>query len=295
MTNTATSTAPPTLQHGLIPKVVDLVGTALAETDDNTAIGIREQGTDVELLVRQLPDGSPEALLGFVAPDDWVAFGMCVTGHTTPLGHDEVVSEDPHETRILLIADRHGNHLARFHVGGELRSESGDAAGPLVDLCLRVLQRPTPKSAQSTMYLWAVLWLDRIVADFASAGTPPDWRQITPLCPGIELGREVFGARPTADQIATLGRCLTAGYDWEALRNLQATGHGLLPEPDADVADWMDEGMFARRVLACLPDLEDLVEATDALAGRGARSALSKVLRAWDILPHPDEEPASPT
>lgn len=285
-TATMARTPARSLRDGTIAELVDLIGTALAGTGDNTAFGIKGRGTDVEVLFRDLPGDPTEALLGFVAPRDWSAIGMCVTASSVPLAPDGTVPGGRQDqSRVLLVVDRHGRHITRIHAGGELQSEPGEATGPLVDLCHRVLEMPTPVPAQSTMYLWAVLWLDRIVADFAPAGAAPNWRQITHLCPGFEVGRGVFGPRPTADQIATLGRALTAGYDWEALRELQASGHGFLPEPDPDLAGWMDEGMFARWVLALLPDLEDLVEAADALAGRGARSALTKVLRAWEVLP----------
>ncbi len=270
------------------PELVDAIDAALVDCETNVAFGLKKQGTESELLLHDLPHGSPGSLVGFVAPDDWVAFGIGARGRARwaeTAGHEDAAESSVSESRIVFLADREGNTASRLRLEGTCVHEPGETIGPLADLTLRVLQLPTSAPERSTMYLWAVLWLDRIVADFAAAARPPNWHQLTHRCPGIDAAHEVFGTRPTTEEIAKLGRVLGAGFGWETLRNLQAEGRGLFPEPSPAVAEWMDVGMFARSTLSFLPELDDLIDAVESLAGRGARTALTDVLSAWEVMP----------
>jgi hypothetical protein len=149
--------------------------------------------------------------------------------------------------------------------------------GRVVDLLFRSLDLATAPPPPTTTSLWAVLWLQSLLASIAG-GRPPTWAAIAALHPATQLsdvretpdpgpgpGQPAVTAPPASGRsgdVASLVRAgTTAGsvVSWEHLRLDAAAGRWRAPRLHPGDAEWMDAGAFARWVAAELPDLDHLV------------------------------------
>lgn len=208
------------------------------------------RGREPELLVRTLAVGTHPAdgLAAFTAPDSWVAVG-CLAGATTR-SLDQPGATTGHTTFAFLL---HRDGTSILSLSGEPRAvshEDTDAPEGLVpDTCRRVLARPTPPPPQPVEHWLRALWLDRVFA--LVVGEPVTdwtWERI--------IAREPVGG--FAD-IAALG--------WDGVRE-GFIRQGAAPfGVDAELAGWMDEGMFARTLLEQLADPALLLDELEPLLG----------------------------
>lgn len=200
------------------------IGQALA-----LAIVEVEPGEHVDIAVNPLPADDPiGALYGFTAPAKWLAFGVAT--NATSIGNDGASDR----VRIVYLVDRAGRavHAAR---GIELSAGADEATGRVPDICRRVLGLPTAPPSSDPRTLWDIDWLDRILANRLAAdlgAPPPKWNELDAL-------------RRHRSSIEA---------PWAILRREVAAGMLDVGLP-ADLADWMDDGMFERELLARYPDL----------------------------------------
>ena len=253
-----------------------------------------------------LGDAHPlEAVLGMVVPPEWHALGLVCCGQalaepTDPAGDLPV--------RVTTLLTRGGKATTVLREPGGARHITEVPGGALGDALRRALELPTAPPPASSAGLWVAWWLDRIVeAAMASPpsarwpvpgrlpGSPAGWAAVAgrhPACPFAPPGR---GPRPATLAAAT--RDLARRWPWCRLRTdprMRVTfvvggadgDVATLPDlPPQDIADWMDDGMYARWLLGSFPAVADLLDACDQLLP----DALADRVRTTVALTLPDE------
>lgn len=123
----------------------------------------------------------------------------------------------------------------------------------VVDAALRLLGLPTPPPVDSPATLSDTVWLDQVfdLCLLSPVGEPPPWTMLSALHP---CARGV----PTPEAIRH-ERQRSLG-SWTDLRTaVLEGGAGWVPAPAA-LAEWFDEGSFARWIRGAVPDPETMVE-----------------------------------
>ena len=260
-----------------------------------------------------------DALLGFVAPPEWHAVGLTCSGQALAQPGDPADADHPVRVTTLLTRAGRAVTVLREHGRRRLTEAPGGALG---DAMHRVLGLPTAPPPSSSAALWVTWWLDRIVEAALAAppsvhwpvpgplpGSPAGWAAVAgrhPACPFAPPGR---GPRPATLAAAT--RDLARRWPWSRLRTdprMRVTfvvggadgDVATLPDlPPQAIADWMDDGMYARWLLSSFPALDDLLDACDhvlpdALADR-VRTTVALTLPATPphTLPSPARAPSA--
>lgn len=158
---------------------------------------------------------------------------------------------------VVVAIDRAGRLAGRVRIGDSVESRP-PAGGRLFDALHRCLGLATAPPAESTARLLATLWLSAIAASAAGRGGPLTWPETVGCHPiSVALAAEDPSVDDTAleEAIAAVPRIWT----WEALR--EATDqHGTLDALcPAQLAGWMDEGMFSRWVTGSAVPFERVV------------------------------------
>ncbi|TML14172.1 MAG: hypothetical protein E6G39_08795 [Actinobacteria bacterium] len=245
------STVSPRSRSELLREIASLLLDDEIEGPLAVALADYSDGGPFDLSVRALPSNDPiTALFGFLAPDEWVVFGV-VTGGSAH--HLDTCDGEPIPVRVAYLLDRRGLEVSVAKTGDAgapmLIDLYGDPAslGRVPDTCRRVLGLPTSPPEADTQLLWALDWLDRVIADVIGRdlGAPPlGWRAIDLLHRG----------RPS--RVAP----------WSIIRRECAAGLLEIGGISASDAQWMDDGMFSRQALAEYPELcETLVDLTALL------------------------------
>jgi hypothetical protein len=301
-----------------VPPSPDLALAALVETVDATFAGLGAKAPASALLRVSAPDAHPpgeltwfpidpvhplDLLLGFVAPTHWSALGVSSCGLQHQLGDDGRVvrGADPPRVRITVLTDRSGRGAGLLRRGAGLTALPGPPEGTVVDACRRALGVDTAPPPRTTVGLWTRCWLDRVVDSLAGSGGagagPPTWRDITRLHPASSaastLGSGV-GRGLDPDALADATRALADAWPWARLRADPAVVDVPGPLPDARVAAWMDDGMWARWLLAAFPALDDLVDAACSLLAPDLARAARQAVEA-SIGPTASSAPEEPT
>jgi hypothetical protein len=146
-------------------------------------------------------------------------------------------------------------------VAGEVVPLPGSPEGEVADACRRALGLPTAPPPGSTLQLWTLAWLDRVV-DVAGRAAAPDrlrtWAQVADL-------HAAAGPRCDPAALAAAAASLAEAWPWSRLRAEPSVVDAPGPVPAAELAAWMDDGMWARWLLARLPGEHDLLAAVRAL------------------------------
>jgi hypothetical protein len=210
-----------------------------------------------------------DALLGFVAPDDWRAIGVCTTGRALSPGGTEAVT-------VTLLVDRAGTAASVLQRGGALEVLPGRPDGMVADACRRALGLPTAPPPGSSLVLWTLTWLDRVVAEAHDRvpGQPaPSWAAVARLHPASSGPGD-----PVA--LALDAAALAEAWPWGRLRAEPALADLPGSPPSASLAQWMDDGMWARWLIRELPPAAELLEATRALLPAVMADAVDLVVAA---------------
>lgn len=230
-------------------------------------------------------------LLGYVAPKAWTGMGVVCFGWASPADGADLARgttatrpsahPDRRRVRVITLIDRRGREQATASLDdGTVVDEPG--SGTVSDALRRCLRLATPPPPVGAEELFAAQWLVAIAQSTHSQTAT--WREVALLHPALQL---LVGTRfrPRADELVGCGRTLHQTMPWEQLRLRAAAGRidGLgIP---ADLADWMDEGMFARWVLAGLPMLPTLLQACSEAVDGAVLRRIRHTLRAWDLDP----------
>ncbi len=232
-----------------------------------------------------------DLLLGFVAPPSWSALGVICFGWAAPAGSVDAArhtstgdrpSRHPERRRVRVttIVDRHGTERATAALDdGTVVDEPG--TGTVTDALRRCLRLPTAPPPVASSELFAAQWLGSI----ALSERALTWPEVALRHPALLLLAK-GGHRPQPEELIGSGRSLHRAMSWEQLR-VRAAG-GLHDEGlgiAANVASWMDDGMFARWILGGLPPLPTLLHACAAHLSPDVLRRVRRSLRAWNLDP----------
>jgi hypothetical protein len=189
---------------------------------------------------------------------------------------------EPVPVVVTVLVDRAGRGAGALRRGTLVTRLDGPPEGVVGDACRRALGLPTRPPPPSTVDLWLRVWLDRLVEALVFAddtdrfGTWSAVAALHPAAPGQPTSvranpRSTRAPAPTADayMLADATLQLATTWPWSRLRHepeVVDTGQPPLPR---HLTDWMDDGMFARWVLADMVDLPVLARSLDErLPGR---------------------------
>ncbi len=141
--------------------------------------------------VRDL-EGAPPAdlLLGFVAPDEWVALGVATGGWAHPLDVAPSVATRRQRVAVATIVLRAGPVVGRMRMGDEVL-RTPPAYGLSLDALQRALRLPTAPPLHPTGVLFATSWLAQIVRPRVPGTTPspgPRLGSCTRPCSSLPMG-----------------------------------------------------------------------------------------------------------
>ncbi len=180
-----------------------------------------------------------EVLVGFDAPSEWTAVVAMAGGRSPTCGL--VV--------VAVAATRAGGRGALVGGGGCDPLFSHEPAGRLVDACVRCLGLATDPPPPTLLDVIRGLWLDRVMARAVGGGPSPTWSEVVRLHPAWTRRDRV-----SSGALARMEDCLARSRTWSQVRAAVADGRLPMETIDPTDARWMDDGMFARTVLAELPD-----------------------------------------
>lgn len=288
------TTAPNSLP---LERLVADIDAALVPQDPGALL--RVTGDPLQIAHLPLEGEHPlDALMGFVAPPSWLAVGVHCRGRAHPLAPDALTDDHDDCTAtasgfgiseatpvvITTLVDRSGRGAGLMRHGSTATRFDDAPEGIVGDACRRALGLPTPAPPRSTAELWLRMWLDRVVETVAFADEPDRWHTwdaitaLHPAAPGSLLGlpvrqspdgsrAPVVGSPSLADPEA-LGQAtlmLAEARSWELLRREPELVDIGGPPLSRELADWMDDGMFARVLLSELASLSLLAKTAHSL------------------------------
>lgn len=210
-----------------------------------------------EVAVRSLDGDHPfDALLGFVAPDDWEVLGVIAPGW----GHSYAPDGGPsRRVRVIHLASRLGEEASALRFAGDAEAQVMESAAPgrVADCLRRALELPTePERPETLLRLWA----DRGLRAVAARAHP-----------------SFNGKKVTKGEVVALLGDRPTSWEDERWRVVSDGGNGRM---DGALAAWMDDGMFARLVLGDLVELDIAMDAAKRACTPAAWRLLLETLTA---------------
>jgi hypothetical protein len=252
----------------------------------------------VELGVLDLDGGHPlDALLGLVAPPDWMALGVAASGRALDLAGDRRAER----VHITLLLTRSGASASVLRRGEQVSYPAGPTEGVVADASRRALGLPTAPPPGSTAELWTRWWLDSLVRaalERPAAAPPPSWDEAVALHPASFMGppgpstagcalRPAPPASAPAQapavepaELAADTRALAAAWDWGSLRADPSVVDAPRAALTRALARWMDDGMAARWLLATFPLVDDLLDACCSVLPQATARRVERVVTA---------------
>jgi len=194
---------------------------------------------------------------------------------------------DPRPIRLTHVVDRQGGSASVMRHAGEEPALGGpEGQGRLVDVCRRALGLTTAPPPEESTGLWALLWLDGLLARAARGEKLAGLVAAARAHPAIEMvaEREPELVEEAAHRLVRLGLLFGQARNWSHLRRAAAAGTWTVEDLDADGAAWMDDGMFARWVTADFPLLDEYLVELDALLSEHVMAGIRGVLAQWELL-----------
>ena len=211
-----------------------------------------------------------EALLGYVAPPEWRAIGVCAPGRAHSAdGTDDVTA--------TLLVDRAGATASILRRGDDREVMPGRPDGVLADACRRALGLPTAPPPWSSLMLWTLAWLDRIVE--ADGARPPGLPSLV-VGGGRPPPPRQLAARATRSALALDAAALAEAWPWARLRAEPGVADIAGPRPSSALAavdGRRHVGPLARRPA---PPADELLEATRAVLSPVVADAVDLVVTA---------------
>ncbi len=255
-------------------------------------IGLTDEGVDDRNPPAPVPGSSGTdpadlvaSLVGFDAPASWEAMAVVVQGRSWLLDGGEA---DPRPIRLTHVVDREGGSASVMRHAGEEPTLGGpEGQGRLVDVCRRALGLPTAPPPEVSTGLWALLWLDGLLARAARGERLGGLVAAARAHPAIEMvaEHEPDLVDEAADRLVRLGELFGQARDWPHLRQAAAAGQWKVEDLDPEGAAWMDDGMFARWVTADFPLMDEYLAELDALLSEHVMAGVRGVLAQWELLP----------
>jgi hypothetical protein len=281
----------PTRDLGALALQLDAVAEEAGWGTPPLLIGLTDEGIDRVTPPAPLPGSSGTdpgdlvaSLVGFDAPADWHAMAVVVQGRAWAL---DDTSADPRPVRLTHVVDRQGDVASIIRHAGDppvVQREPGE--GRLADVCHRALGLSTPDPPPDSTALWALQWLDGIVTRVARGERMRGLVAAALAHPAIELVAQ-HDPRLLDEAVARLvrlGELMGRQRPWSRLRAAAADGTWAVEDLSADGAAWMDDGMFARWVLAEFPTCDDYLAELRTLIPESTVDGIAEVLDQWGLL-----------
>jgi hypothetical protein len=227
---------------------------------------------ELGILALDADDHPLDALVGRHAPPEWAAVGVVATGLARSIDPDD--GPPPFPVRSAHLVARDGSWAAAWQPtagagsGGSAHGPglvADRASGRIDDALRRYLGLATAPPPASTQRLWALQWLDAVVAAAGdSAGRPCTASTVIGMHPAV-AAFDLDPATLDADGLAAAADRLARARGWEPLRRACAAGLWAHPAVDPADARWLDDGAFARWLLGWWPELDDLRDAAASL------------------------------
>ncbi|MFN8041409.1 MAG: hypothetical protein U0Q07_19485 [Acidimicrobiales bacterium] len=266
------------------------------ELDPPVVVG-SSSSTD-EVAVRPLEGDDPvSGLVGERVPDHWDLVALVATGRTYALDADRPTdSARAHRGapvgRVLFthVVARTGASAAMVQpFDGEpqlLPSAPGAPAGRADDALRRMLDLPTAPPTHDVAELWALQWVDAVLAAaHRDPARPLRWPEVARLHPAARVAaRDPLLASLLSGDLVRLGRAFARVTPWSFLRHDCAVGRWSVEGIDAAAAAWMDDGMFSRWTMQAFPFLEDELDDLDDLLPPAVADQVRSALAGWDLV-----------
>jgi hypothetical protein len=221
-----------------------------------------------------------DLLLGFVAPAHWRAVGVTCSGVSHRL---DGTPSDPGPVIVTTLVDRSGDVASVIRQSGEVTVMPDPLEGTVADACRRALGLPTAPPPPSTLGLWTLSWLDRLV-DLAGRGPAGAGTQSWAAVARLHAAASPPGDEPYAaldpQRLVSAASALARAWPWARLRADPSVLDLPGAPPTARLAGWMDDGMWARWLLGLLPAPDDLMAAVHALLPAAVAQGVDTVARA---------------
>lgn len=208
-------------------------------------------GAGFELGTLPLDGDHPSQLLfGHRAEPDVHAFGVASRGRAYHLGARAEADREAAPVAMVTIVSRTDELATAVRGIDPIPAGIERPEGQLVDLLTRVLDRPTPPPPQEASGFWAAEWLSAL----ARHPEPNSLEEALVRHPAMQL---LAGHHDDADRVELIS-AFHRVCTWSRLRTIAETsgwqGAGI---SQADAA-WLDDGSFARHLLARCPPLPEL-------------------------------------
>jgi hypothetical protein len=268
--------------------------------DDTGNLLLRLAGCPPKLGLLPLGDGHPfDGLLGFTAPTAWHAVGVRCPArvyrfdgpYDVAAGRADGATAQ-HEGSFVMALDRGGRGAGVVRHGDAVTELDEAPEGLVADACRRALGLATAPPPASTVELWIRIWLDRALEVVAQGDTPSldGWAAVARLHPAAPMGPLPSRADdgppvescPTADpcELAEATQTLAAAWPWSHLRRDPEALDTGRPPVTGPIAEWMDDGLFARSVLAAIAELSDAAQALTRLLPSAVTGRVAETVRA---------------
>lgn len=233
----------------------------------------------------------PEGWLGHDLPAGWQATAVVATGrvHALDPSHElpaSVARAQSGGMRMCCVVSRAGRVGWKVRLpptagspsatepGGHPLSEA-PTEGMMLDVLLRAAGHPTPAPSVPAGDLLTLLWIEALLC---AVDARPRWRAEWPdmigLHPALPLEPDT-----DPDEAEAVLESVGAWASWEDFRRRAVelpTGNLL---PPAELARWMDEGIFSRWVMEPLPALDQAMRQVRPLLDSDAYHRLRRLSR----------------
>ena len=275
-------------------------------SDETYLIRVVRASDGVELGLLPL-DGHPfEHLVGLEAPDDWWAVGVVAHGTARPMTDDGLAprrATPGRRVRTTHLVARTGDAASVLRLGDDdprtqRHPDGGDprSLGAIDDGLRRVLGLPSAPAPPTTIELWAICWLDEVRGLLRRGLLDGEhWPSVAACHPLFTLVPEL-GEHADATAQAPVRRWAIEHLD-RAGRHFahRVTWRQLLADErqrdrpvhlDRDSLRWMDEGLFAREVIAAMEHSADVLDEIGPGLSRPVRRRIQTTLGRWQLPSH---------
>jgi hypothetical protein len=239
-------------------------------------------------------EGGLERLMGWTAPANCLVVGIAAGGNIRRLQPHELqphelplpgpANPDPDDSiptsgraQTVCVLDRQGRWSGRTSFPDGSTLEHAPEAGRLPDALRRCFGLATAPPHVASSELLHRMWLGKIAAAASGGAVALSWDQIRRLHPAVDALKSA-GA-PLSDELIDAGiKVAPDAWTWEQIRAQAAEGgwdQALVP---ANLADWMDEGMFSRWVLDGTKTARELLGAVLPWLAPSAKRRLRRAL-----------------
>lgn len=229
-------------------------------------VGVDAEGVDVGF--KDIEGHPLNSLLGFTAPAEWLALGVCAEGWAASLDTAQYCRPSQAKGRMRIrstvLVTRDAAVASGMRLAGEEFEVMPDEGyGTILDSLKRAMGVPTAPPEVPFEGWVARMLLTLIIGDVPRGHRRVPWTQ---LRPSLERYREL------ADE-----------GSWETLRSIASKRAGMITDLDPEDAAWMDEGMFSRWVIGGMASYEHLFEKAREASTPEAFSQVRRQLKAWGL------------